>query len=94
MVALAYLMMAALDNHKYSLLFLIRTSLILIVDVIQALAYLMMAALDNHRLSFLAIGNKHKHGLDTLPLDLDQAYSKYQILYFFRQKPFWLKLHG
>ncbi|XP_061169647.1 protein sel-1 homolog 3-like [Saccostrea echinata] len=43
-------------------------------DEMQALAYLMMAALDNHRLSFLAIGNKHKNGLDTLPLDLEQAY--------------------
>lgn len=43
----------------------------------QGLAYLMMAALDNHRLSFLAIGNKHKYGLDTVPLDLDQAYSQY-----------------
>lgn len=42
----------------------------------QALAYLMMAALDNHRLSFLAIGNKHKNGLDTVPKDLDQAYSR------------------
>ena len=37
----------------------------------------MMAALDNHRLSFLAIGNKHRYGLDTMPLDLDQAYSQY-----------------
>lgn len=48
----------------------------IMVILSQALAYLMMAALDNHRLSFLAIGNKHKNGLDTVPKDLDQAYSR------------------
>ncbi|XP_048772690.2 protein sel-1 homolog 3-like [Ostrea edulis] len=49
-------------------------------DEMQALAYWMMAALDNHRLSFLAIGNKHKHGMDTLPLDLDQAYMYFKFV--------------
>ena len=45
----------------------------------QSQAYLMLAALEKHRLSHLAMGHKHRYGLDGVPLDWEQSYCKYYI---------------
>ncbi|KAH3868551.1 hypothetical protein DPMN_031700 [Dreissena polymorpha] len=49
----------------------------IIVYFRQSQAYLMLAALDNHRLAALALGHKHRNGLDGLTVDLEQSYRKY-----------------
>ncbi|XP_052265237.1 protein sel-1 homolog 3-like isoform X2 [Dreissena polymorpha] len=49
-------------------------------DDIQSQAYLMLAALDNHRLAALALGHKHRNGLDGLTVDLEQSYRYYKFV--------------
>ena len=46
----------------------------------------MKAAMDKHRLSSLALGHKHRHGIDGVPVDREQSYgiiSSFQMFSFF-----------
>ena len=45
-------------------------------DLLQAVWYLLHGALAGHRLCHLSLGNKHTHGLDAVPADLEIAYGE------------------
>ncbi|XP_067676665.1 protein sel-1 homolog 3-like [Haliotis asinina] len=71
---------ACLGNYDamYMLSVILNNGLMTKADEIQAQAYLMLAAVDKHRLSTLALGHKHRNGLDGATFDKQQAYMYYK----------------
>ena len=45
----------------------------------------MKAALEKHRLSTLALGHKHRYGIDGVPQDLEASFGKLPSVYIWKQ---------
>ncbi|XP_048254437.1 protein sel-1 homolog 3-like [Haliotis rufescens] len=73
---------ACLGNYDamYMLSIILNNGLMTKADEIQAQAYLMLGAVDKHRLSTLALGHKHRNGIDGATYDKEQAYMYYKFV--------------